>query len=51
MLTIPQAAKILRLSRQRVHKLVTDGRIRAKRFGLTWAISEGAIKRFQKGRK
>jgi len=51
MMTIPEAAKLLRLSRQRVHKLVQDGRIRAKRFGRTWVISEGAIKRFMRRRK
>ena len=48
LLTIPQAADQLDLSRQRVWLLVTTGRIRAQRVGQAWLISDGELKRFGK---
>ena len=46
LLTIPQAADQLDLSRQRVWLLVTIGRIKAQRIGQAWLISERDLARF-----
>ena len=46
LLTIPQAAAELDLSRQRVWLLVTTGRIKAQRIGQAWLISERELTRF-----
>lgn len=46
LLTIPQAADELDLSRQRVWLLVTTGRIKAQRIGQAWLISERELVRF-----
>jgi len=43
LLTIPQAAEKLGISRQRVHVLVKTGRLKAKRFGRVWLIEPDAI--------
>ena len=42
-LTIPQLAKILGLSRQRVHQLVREGKIPAEKVGNTYIIIEQEI--------
>lgn len=47
LLTIPQVAKRLNISRQRVHKLVAEGRIRAQRVGRVAAIKDTEVKRFK----
>jgi excisionase family DNA binding protein len=46
LLTIPQAANQLDLSRQRVWLLVTRGRIKAQRIGQVWLINERELVRF-----
>lgn len=51
LLTIPQAATELDLSRQRVWLLVTTGRIKAQRVGQAWLISERELKRFSNGKR
>lgn len=50
LLTIPQVAERLELTRQRVHKLVTDGRIEALRIGRDYMIEPAEVKRFQRKR-
>lgn len=47
LLTIPRAAKLLGLSRQRVHALVKSGAIRADMVGRDWLIGEGALAEFR----
>ena len=46
LLTIPQAANELELSRQRVWLLVTTGRIKAQRIGQAWLISQREVEKF-----
>jgi len=46
LLTIPQAAGQLDLSRQRVWLLVSQGRIKAQQIGQAWLISERELARF-----
>lgn len=41
--TIKEAGEYLGLSRQRVHRLVQDGRIKAQRYGKIWLIPESAL--------
>lgn len=48
LLTIPQVAERLNISRQRVHKLVAEGRIRAQRVGRVAAIKDTEVQRFKK---
>lgn len=48
LLTVPQAAERLELSRQRVHKLVVDGRIKAQRVGRDYMIESSEITRFKR---
>lgn len=50
LLTIPQAADELDLSRQRVWLLVTTGRIKAQRVGQAWLISERELVKFDRSR-
>ena len=50
LLTIPQAADELDLSRQRVWLLVTTGRIKAQRIGQAWLISEREVEKFNRQR-
>jgi len=50
LLTIPQAADELDLSRQRVWLLVTTGRIKAQRIGQGWLISQREVERFNQQR-
>jgi len=38
MFTIPEAAKKLKISRQRAWKLVIDGKLKAKKAGGTWIV-------------
>jgi excisionase family DNA binding protein len=38
--TIPEAAEYFRVSRQRLWKLVSEGRIKAQRVGQQWLIKE-----------
>lgn len=38
--TLPEAAEYFGVSRQRIWKLVTDGRIKAQRVGQAWLIAE-----------
>jgi len=40
MLTVAQAADRLGLSAARVHQLIKDGVIKARKFGWQWAIDE-----------
>lgn len=47
LLTIPQAAQRLELSRQRVHKLVASGRIKAQRIGRDYMIESRELTRFE----
>lgn len=46
-LTVPQAAEILGLSRQRVHALVKSGAIPATMVGRDWLISMDALATFR----
>ncbi len=48
LLTIPQAANELDLSRQRVWLLVTQGRIKAQRTGQLWLIPRREIEKFER---
>jgi hypothetical protein len=50
LLTIPQAADNLDLSRQRVWLLVTTGRIKAQRIGQAWFITERELEKFNRRR-
>jgi excisionase family DNA binding protein len=50
LLTIPQAADELDLSRQRVWLLVTTGRIKAQRIGQSWLISQRDLEKFDRQR-
>ena len=49
-LSATEAAKRLGLSRQRVHLLVQQGRIKAARIGHAWTITERALAEFAKTR-
>lgn len=40
LLTLTQAAKRLKLSRQRVHVLIRAGRIKAVRVGHAWLVAD-----------
>lgn len=51
LISIAQAAKRLGISRQRVHVLVRQGRIKAERIGKVWAIPEKALSGFAKTRR
>ena len=46
-LTVPQAAEILGLSRQRVHALVKSGAIPATKIGRDWLISQAELAAFR----
>ena len=48
LLTIPQTADKLALSRQRVWLLVTQGRIKAQRVGQGYVINEREVERFDR---
>lgn len=50
LLTIPQVAERLELTRQRVHKLVVNGQIEALRVGRDYMIEHAELKRFQRKR-
>lgn len=50
LLTIPQVAEKLELTRQRVHKLVIEGRIEALRVGRDYMIERTELRRFQRSR-
>jgi excisionase family DNA binding protein len=43
MYTIPEAAKLMGITRQRLHLLVQHGRVRAYRIGRVWMIPCDAI--------
>lgn len=45
--TIREVAELLGMSRQRVHKLIQQDRIRAHRFGNVWMVAESAIKQIE----
>lgn len=47
MLTVQQAAKRLKVSRQRVQALIQSGALPAERFGKAWAIPEQAITEYK----
>jgi excisionase family DNA binding protein len=51
-MTVIEAAKKLKLTRQRVTQLIADGRIKAKRFGRMWDVVDlsRAVKRNKAGR-
>lgn len=51
LLTIPQVAERLELTRQRVHKLVVNGQIKASRVGRDYMIHYLELRRFQRQRK
>lgn len=51
LLTIPQVAERLELTRQRVHKLVINGQIKASRVGRDYMIEHVELRRFQQQRK
>lgn len=50
-LTIPVAAKILKISRQRLHQLVLDGRIPAEDAGGVWILREQDVREFKKQKR
>jgi hypothetical protein len=50
LLTLPQAAAALGISRQRVWWLVRHGRIEADRLGVNWYITAAEVRRVR-GRK
>lgn len=37
--SVTQAAKALKVSRQRIHQLISQGRMKAKRVGQYWILS------------
>jgi len=43
MYTIPEAARLMGITRQRLHLLVQHGRVRAYRIGRVWMIPRDAI--------
>lgn len=45
--TLPEAAEYFGVSRQRIWKLVTDGRIKAQRVGQAWLIAERDLLKIQ----
>lgn len=47
LLTIPQAASQLSISRQRVWLLVSTGRIKAQQVGQQWLIKQGDLSRYR----
>lgn len=51
-ITVGQAAKALKVSRQRIHQLITDKQINGVVWMLEkWAVPEAEIKRIQQQRK
>ncbi len=46
LISIPQAAERMGLSRQRVHAIVKAGGIKAKVVGCQWRIDEGEVERY-----
>jgi excisionase family DNA binding protein len=48
MLTITQAAERLGLSRQRIHVLIKEGRIRAEQAGKIWLITPEEVRKFKR---
>jgi excisionase family DNA binding protein len=43
MYTLPEAAKLMGITRQRLHVLVKQGRVKAHRLGRIWVVTEDAI--------
>jgi len=41
--TLPEAAKILGISRQRVWMLVLEGKLRSTKVGRMWVVAEQAV--------
>lgn len=48
LLTASETARILRVTRQTVARMITDGRIRASRVGGQWRINKEWLERYLK---
>lgn len=44
--TVPEIVKLLRLSPQTVRTYLKDGRLKGKRVGVKWLVTEDQIKEF-----
>jgi excisionase family DNA binding protein len=49
--TLPQAAKMMKMTRQGVHKLVRRGRMKSMRVGRDYLVTRRAIDGYLKNRK
>lgn len=43
--SITEAAEMLGISRQRVHTLITEGKLKAERIGTQWSIRRADVER------
>jgi len=51
LLTVTQAAKILKVTRQNIHDVILRGRLAASRIGTMVVISRAALEAYGKSRK
>lgn len=47
--TVPELAKLFKLSPQSVRKYLKEGRIKGQKVGVKWLVSEEAIREFLMG--
>lgn len=47
--TVPELAKLFKLSPQSVRKYLKEGRIKGQKVGVKWLVSEESIREFLKG--
>lgn len=50
LMTLPDAAKLIGITRQAAHKAVVRGRIKAERIGQEFVVTEAEVQRFIKKR-
>ncbi|MHB1686983.1 MAG: helix-turn-helix domain-containing protein [Ignavibacteriaceae bacterium] len=47
-ITVPQAARLLEVTRQYAWKLIKNGKLNAKQVGKNFILTESDVKRYQK---